>query len=69
MLVPITGPSKYGIGAEITKTLGSASPSQLLLAGRKEAKVHPVIKEIQQAPPEVNVTFHTMRPLRQRICA
>ena len=55
--VLITGPSENGIGAEITKTLASANPSQLLLAGRNGAKVDPVIKEIQETNPEVNVNF------------
>lgn len=57
MLVLVTGPSKDGIGAEVAKTLASANPSQLLLAGRNEEKVAPVIKEIKAANPKVNITY------------
>lgn len=57
LLVIVTGPSKDGIGAEIAKTLASANPSQLLLAGRNEAKIAPVIEEISAANPKVKVTY------------
>lgn len=57
MLVLVTGPSKDGIGAEIAKTLASANPSQLLLAGRNEAKAAPAIDEIRGANPKVKVTY------------
>lgn len=53
----VTGPSKDGIGAEIAKVLASTNPSQLLLAGRNEAKVAPVIKEIKAANPKLNITY------------
>lgn len=52
----VTGPSEGGIGAEIAKTLASANPSELLLVGRNEAKVAPVIEQIRAANPSVNVT-------------
>ena len=57
MLVLVTGPSKDGIGAEIAKTLATANPSQLLLAGRNEAKVAPVIEEIKAVNPKVKVGY------------
>ena len=57
MLVLVTGPSKDGTGAEIAKTLASANPNQLLLAGRNKAKVAPVIEEIKAVNPKVKVTY------------
>ena len=55
--VLITGPSKDGIGAEIAKTLASGDPDHLLLAGRNEAKITPVIREIQKTNSNIKVTY------------
>ena len=57
MLVVITGPSKDGIGAEIAKTFAAAKPSHILLAGRNEGKITPVIQEIQEEYPAVKIHF------------
>ncbi|KAK0512982.1 hypothetical protein JMJ35_004999 [Cladonia borealis] len=56
-IVLITGPSKDGIGAEIAKTLASGDPDHLLLAGRNEAKITPVIREIQKTNSNIKVTY------------
>lgn len=55
--VLITGPSKDGIGAEIAKTIAGGNPSQILLLGRNEEKIAPVIKEIQASSPGVKAIF------------
>ena len=55
--VLITGPSKDGIGAEIAETLASGDPDHLLLAGRNEAKIIPVIREIQKTKSNIKVTY------------
>ncbi|CAG8962043.1 hypothetical protein HYFRA_00005085 [Hymenoscyphus fraxineus] len=55
--VLITGPSQSGIGAQVAKSLASASPKLLVLAGRNEEKVAPVIQEIKAAHPSVDVVF------------
>ena len=46
MLVLITGPSPDGIGAESAYCLASAKPRLLILAGRSQAKIQPVIDRI-----------------------
>jgi len=53
----ITGPSQAGIGAQTAIALASASPKLLILAGRDESKITPVIDEIKKTNPAVEVTF------------
>ncbi|XXH02096.1 hypothetical protein Hte_008462 [Hypoxylon texense] len=55
--VLITGSSKGSLGAETVKALAPASVKRLVLVGRNEAKVTPVIDEIQELNPEVKVDF------------
>ncbi len=55
--VLITGPSKDGIGAELAKTLAIGDLDHLLLAGRNEAKITPVITEIQKMNSNIKVTY------------
>ncbi|TVY91366.1 Short-chain dehydrogenase TIC 32-like protein [Lachnellula willkommii] len=44
---PITGPSHSSIGAEIAISPAHGSPSQLILLGRSEARIAPVIEAIK----------------------
>ena len=46
--VLITGPSLDGIGAETAYCLAKAKPRLLILAGRSEAKIQPVIDRLHQ---------------------
>ncbi|KAK9482215.1 hypothetical protein V1527DRAFT_477090 [Lipomyces starkeyi] len=53
----ITGPSQNGIGAETACALAAASPAILILAGRSESKVAPVIQSIHDINPNVKTIF------------
>ncbi|PQE25150.1 short-chain dehydrogenase protein [Rutstroemia sp. NJR-2017a BVV2] len=55
--VVITGPSKNGIGAETAITLASANPKKIILVGRTESKVTPVIESIKNINPSIEVAF------------
>ncbi|MCJ1254629.1 hypothetical protein MMC24_002444 [Lignoscripta atroalba] len=55
--IVITGPSKGGIGAEAAYCFAAANPKEIILAGRTEAKVSPVIQKIQEIDPKVKATF------------
>ncbi|KAK9327159.1 hypothetical protein V1520DRAFT_66095 [Lipomyces starkeyi] len=55
--VVITGPSAGGIGAETAITLASGSPSLIILTGRTESNIIPVISEIDTKYPSVLVKF------------
>ncbi|TGO60025.1 hypothetical protein BCON_0039g00560 [Botryotinia convoluta] len=55
--IVITGPSANSIGAETAISLAHASPSIILLAGRSEAKISPVIKEIHTLNPSITTHF------------
>ena len=55
--VLITGPSKDGIGAEVVKTLASGDLDHLLLVGRNEAIITPIIREIQKTNSNIKVTY------------
>ena len=57
IIVIITGASKGGIGAATATSLAGGNPGHLILAGRSEAKVLPVIEEIKKVNPEVKSTF------------
>lgn len=56
-LVVITGPSAGGIGAETAISLASANPKQLILLGRTEAKISPVLDEIKKINPAISAKF------------
>ncbi|KAI2618873.1 retinol dehydrogenase 13 [Hypoxylon sp. NC1633] len=53
--VLITGPSQGSLGAETAKCLASAK--HLILAGRTESKIAPVLDEIRELNPEAKATF------------
>ncbi|KAH7336129.1 hypothetical protein BKA65DRAFT_527065 [Rhexocercosporidium sp. MPI-PUGE-AT-0058] len=49
----ITGPSSNSIGAEIALSLAHASPSTIVLLGRTESKILPIIQEIKSINPSI----------------
>ena len=53
--VLITGPSPKGIGAETALSLATANPKRIILAGRSEAKIQPVVDQIKQINPNVDI--------------
>ncbi|KAI1148205.1 hypothetical protein F4825DRAFT_465101 [Nemania diffusa] len=53
----ITGPSDGGIGAEIAISLAHANPSLIILAGRTEDKIKPVIRKIREIDDSVQLNF------------
>lgn len=55
--VVLTGPSAGGIGAETAVTLAKGSPALIILAGRSESKIDPVIARISENSPDVKVKF------------
>ncbi|KUJ20989.1 NAD(P)-binding protein [Mollisia scopiformis] len=55
--VVITGPSFKSIGAEIAISLAYGSPSTILLLGRTESKITPVISQIKAFNPSITVSF------------
>ncbi|KAJ8132123.1 hypothetical protein O1611_g1509 [Lasiodiplodia mahajangana] len=55
--VLITGPSEGGIGAEIAISLAHGNPSLLILAGRTEDKVKPVIQKIREINTSIQLNF------------
>ncbi|KAL8785161.1 MAG: hypothetical protein Q9195_008753 [Heterodermia aff. obscurata] len=53
----ITGASQSGLGAETALVIASAKPYQIILAGRTEDKISPVIDEIKKIDSSVNATY------------
>ncbi|CAN9360627.1 unnamed protein product [Alternaria alternata] len=53
----ITGTSTGGLGATVALALASAKPSTIVLLGRTESKVSPVIKEISEISPTTKAHF------------
>ncbi|KAJ5756960.1 uncharacterized protein N7511_007142 [Penicillium nucicola] len=53
----ITGASHGGIGAHVALCLAAAHPAEILLLGRSQDKIDPVIKEIQAISPATKVKF------------
>ena len=53
----ITGASVGGIGAHIAVCLAAAHPALILLLGRSENKVAPVVEQIQQVSPSTKAQF------------
>lgn len=56
----ITGPSQNSIGSQVAKSLASAGPSLLILAGRNKSKTQPVVDEIAELHPDVEVRIVTL---------
>ncbi|KAI0437908.1 hypothetical protein F4803DRAFT_536951 [Xylaria telfairii] len=55
--VLITGPSEGGIGAEIAISLAHAKPLLIILAGRTEDKIKPVVRKIREINASVQLNF------------
>jgi hypothetical protein len=55
--VLITGPSEGGIGAEVAISLAHANPFLIILAGRTEDKIKPVIQKIRGINALVQLNF------------
>jgi NADP-dependent 3-hydroxy acid dehydrogenase YdfG len=55
--VLITGPSKSGVGAHTAISLAVGKPKLIILAGRDQSKIQPVIDQIAKSSPDVPVTF------------
>ena len=55
--VLITGPSLGGIGAEAALSLAFGEPKRIVLAGRSEAKIKPVMDQIKEINTDVDVLF------------
>ena len=53
--VVITGPSQGGLGAAVALTLAKAEPAVLILLGRDQSKIAPVVEEIRSSSPSVGV--------------
>ncbi|KAL8964428.1 MAG: hypothetical protein Q9183_004454 [Haloplaca sp. 2 TL-2023] len=53
----ITGPSQGGIGAKTATFLAGGQPKTIILAGRTESKIQPVIDEIKKDNPNVEAIF------------
>ncbi|ODQ69012.1 hypothetical protein LIPSTDRAFT_7241 [Lipomyces starkeyi NRRL Y-11557] len=53
----ITGPSPNGIGAEVACALAAGSPAILILAGRSESKITPVVQSIHAINSNVKTIF------------
>ncbi|KAI0469192.1 hypothetical protein F4859DRAFT_487297 [Xylaria cf. heliscus] len=55
--VLITGPSDGGIGAEIAISLAHANTFRIILAGRTEDKIKPVVQKIREINTSVQLSF------------
>jgi len=55
--VLITGPSESGIGAQSAIFLAAGKPKLIILAGRSESKIQPVIEEIKKSHPDVPTAY------------
>jgi len=55
--VLITGPSANGIGAETATALAAGQPKLIILAGRNESKIQPVIDLTTKVHSKVSVRF------------
>ncbi|MCJ1352652.1 MAG: hypothetical protein MMC33_002636 [Icmadophila ericetorum] len=56
-LVLITGPSENGIGAQTAIHLAAGKPALIILAGRNESKIQPVVDEIKSSHPDIKTLF------------
>ena len=55
--VVITGPSARSLGAEAAKALAHGRPEEIILAGRDESKVAPVLEDVTKIDPRVKTRF------------
>jgi NAD(P)-dependent dehydrogenase (short-subunit alcohol dehydrogenase family) len=56
-VVVITGPSQGGLGAEVARGLAHGNPKCLILTGRSQNKIQPVIDEIKKINPSIDAQF------------
>ncbi|KAH6662843.1 short-chain dehydrogenase [Halenospora varia] len=56
-ILVITGPSERSLGAEAATTIAFAKPKHIILAGRSEAKIKPVIKAVKAIDSDIEVSF------------
>ncbi|KAL8719952.1 MAG: hypothetical protein Q9181_007987 [Wetmoreana brouardii] len=56
-VILITGASKGGLGAETALSLATANPKKIILTGRSEAKVAPVLEQIKQTDSRIETQF------------
>ncbi|KAK9351713.1 hypothetical protein V1523DRAFT_296414 [Lipomyces doorenjongii] len=56
----ITGPSAKSLGAETAIALAAANPKQIILLGRSESKIKPVMEQINGINPTVDVRFYQL---------
>lgn len=57
VIVVITGRSEASLGAEAAKALAHGRPKEIILAGRTESKVRPVMTEIAQINASIQTRF------------
>jgi len=53
----ITGPSAGGLGAEAVTSLAAGNPAQIILVGRSQSKIDPVIAEIKAKNSNIKCEF------------
>ena len=58
--VVVTGASKGGLGAEAILALATANPKLIILAGRSEAKIAPVMEQVKELNPKTQTQFVKM---------
>ncbi|KAL8748617.1 MAG: hypothetical protein Q9184_007184, partial [Pyrenodesmia sp. 2 TL-2023] len=56
-VVLITGASKGGLGAETALALATGNPKKIILTGRSEGKITPVLEQIKQINPNIETQF------------
>lgn len=56
-VIVITGGSRGGLGAETAISLATANPSRIILTGRNQGKVAPVIEQIKQLNSRITIQF------------
>ncbi|KAL9576206.1 MAG: hypothetical protein Q9212_007297 [Teloschistes hypoglaucus] len=56
-VIVITGGSRGGLGAETAISLATANPSRIILTGRNQGKVAPVIEQIKQLNSKIAIQF------------
>ncbi|KAK8098203.1 uncharacterized protein PG998_013689 [Apiospora kogelbergensis] len=59
----ITGPSQGGIGASAAIYLAKGKPERIILAGRSQDKIQPIIDEIRNIDPAVSADFVSLNLL------
>ncbi|KAL8708604.1 MAG: hypothetical protein Q9220_006540 [cf. Caloplaca sp. 1 TL-2023] len=56
-VVVITGASKGGLGAETALSIATANPKKMILTGRSEGKIAPVLEQIKETNPNIETQF------------